>query len=197
MLSCEVCRSLLPQYIADGEPTSRAPAGLREHLAACGDCRDLAARLRSVESALRAYPMAAVPPDLAYSVAAQIRPSHAEPAEEWRWLPWDVWVPALALVVAVVLVCFSAPIPAFSAGPRIAIYPVTVSVGRLLPQPGSALSADSSWAVWMLVSLGLAVVGAMVGIKAWRHADPSAHQAVQDRVDDVTRRLGSLIGRPQ
>ncbi len=195
MLSCEECQNLLPQYIADGEPPSPTPAGLREHLAACAACRGYAVRLRYVEVALHAYPMVAVPPELAARIATQLLPDEPQPAEQWEWLPWDVWVPALALLVALALASFSVPLPAISATPSVAVNPVTVGLGPSIQEWVASLGDGSFWVIWTAASLTLAIIGFMVGMNAWKRAEPSQHQVLHERVDDVTRRLGGFIGR--
>lgn len=200
MLSCEECRGLLPQYIADGEPVRRAPAGLREHLAACVACRELAVRLRYVEGALLAYPSQDAPPALAQAVVAQITlPDARPPAEEWQWLPWDVWVPALALLLAVALASFSVPPHAFAPAPSIDVAPVTLPSGEALQAWLAGLRQSSGgslfWVAWTAASIILAVLGMMVGLSSWRRADATAHEALHARVAHVTDWVGGLLGR--
>ena len=108
-MNCRMIRSELPQYIADGEPALATYARLRGHLAACPACQGYAARLRVVEGALRAYPPVASPACLANSVVDSIVQDHQAEPEEWRWLPWDIWVPAAAFALAILIALMSIP----------------------------------------------------------------------------------------
>ena len=86
MLSCERMQHRLPQYVADGEPTTSDGDGVRAHLRLCVQCSAYADRLRVAEEALRTYPPMAPDPSLRHRI------TQAVAAEEARELVADTFL---------------------------------------------------------------------------------------------------------
>jgi anti-sigma factor RsiW len=199
MPGCRWCEDLLPQYVADGEPATRETARLREHLAACPACADLLVRLRHVETALLAYPQPALPGALAPHVVAQVAQAGPREPGAWEWLPWDVWVPVLALAIAVILAGFSAPQQAFAPGPMVDFAPTAEEWSATLHGWTSDLVAhpdvDPLLVLWIGGSVLVSIIGMLIGLSAWRHAASTSHDLLQLRVERVAHWLDALLGR--
>lgn len=199
MLSCEHCQERLPEFVADGEPATPATAYLREHLVTCAACADLLERLRHVEDALHAYPQPAAPPALAARIVDEVAAAPRREPASWQWLPWDIGVPMLVLVVAIVVATLSAPPQAFHGGPVVDISPTTKEWNAVLDGWTSGLArqtdADPFLTLWIGGSILAAIVGIAVGLSAWRRADDASHELLQVRVERVGEWFDGIIGR--
>jgi anti-sigma factor RsiW len=199
MPACEWYEDLLPQYVADGEPATRETAALRAHLASCPACADLLARLRHVEDALQTYPQPALPGALAAHVVAEVGQAGSREPGAWEWLPWNVWVPVLVLAIAVLLAGFSAPQQAFAPGPMVDLAPTADEWSATLDGWTSGLVAsphsDPLVLVWIGGSVLAAIAGMLIGLSAWRQADPTSHDLLQVRVERMAHWFGTLLGR--
>ncbi len=102
-LNCTEVRELLPAYVLDSlevEPAAR----VREHLAACADCRAEAAELSSVVAALaEQVPPVPTPPDLRRRVLAAVHREEEVPAAPAVLLPRASRQPWLAVAAALLL----------------------------------------------------------------------------------------------
>lgn len=108
MLSCKRAQNLLPQYIADGERVTSHDEALCAHLASCPTCRAYAQRLRLVEEALHTYPRAHPSPLLTDRILKAVERERAA-MEEWHPLSWDVWVPIVVFIMALLIASASLP----------------------------------------------------------------------------------------
>lgn len=193
--SCEPYCTALPQYVADGEPATPAHAALRRHLRECAACRGQLARLREVETALRAYPTVAAPPELAATTMARIEALNAAPHEEWRWLPWNLWLPALVLICAAAIVALALPDALLVDSLIEAGADWSASLEVWLAALSRQTETSSFWAVWLGVFVSAAGLGLTVALSGWRHVGEGSHRALQARVEHVTAWLDSLVGR--
>ncbi|MHB0857421.1 MAG: hypothetical protein ACYC5M_07595 [Anaerolineae bacterium] len=169
MTPCELCRAMLPQYIADGEPLLPGYTVLQAHLRTCPACRAYAARLHAVEDALRTYPMVAAPPQ----VAAQILSTLGEPThgtETWEPLPRSVWSPLMVTVVVAAMVFLS--IAQVDSGLFWANLESTF-VNWAQPQHVAAASRtltirqEDFWAVWCGIFVSISGLGLCVALSSW------------------------------
>ncbi len=182
MTSCREYEEQLISLAVLGEPGGAEFAPLRAHLAACPACRAELARLRQVEAALHTWPLAELPRDLVPLVMEQLA-QEPQQLPSWQLLPWRLWVPALAIALAVGL-CLARNL-----------------VGRVLPvgtppptavlyQPLGAEGRELFWAIWFGLFFTLAGVGVSVGLMSegdgfdrftsglrdrWEHLRESAH----------------------
>lgn len=192
-MNCRMIRSELPQYIADGEPALATYARLRGHLAACPACQIYAAHLRAVESALRTYPPVASPACLTDSVVDSIIQERQAEPEEWHWLPWDVWVPAAAFALAILIALMSIPshlltIPGVEKllG-TIQQWPTTISgwVDNLDLMTKEALF----WAIWSGVFATTAGLGISLSLAYFHKLSKQKLNDLETRVTDTANRL--------
>jgi hypothetical protein len=192
-VNCKMVRSDLPQYIADGEPPLATYAGLRGHLADCAACQSYAERLRAVEDALHAYPPVASPACLAHSVVDAIVQEQQARPEEWELLPWDVWVPAAAFALAILIAMMSIPsqlltIPGVEAiSETIQQWPTTISGWvnsvRLMTKE------HVFWAIWSGVFATTAGLGISLSLVYFHKLSRQKLNDLETRVADTANRL--------
>lgn len=165
--------------LANATTDSISDLALQQHLAQCPSCRAELARLRRAETVLRAWPLAPLPHDLVAPVMARIARYPTEPG--WQWLPWTVWVPALAItitigtVLAANLVGLKLP---ESAPAALTLPPATMPTMASLRQPLGAAGRDLFWAIWFGLFFTLAGVGVSLGL-----------MSRQSQLDDLTADL--------
>lgn len=165
MSDCGPYREALAEYAAENEPPTSRWVALDRHLADCPRCQAELARLRQVDASLRAWPRAVLAHDLVEPVMAQLTREPAAPA--WHVLPWAVWVPALAIALALGIVLTRNLVGASL--PIAAPAPVVVNVNaplasEVLRQPLNALESDLFWAIWCGLFAILAGVGIGLGL---------------------------------
>jgi hypothetical protein len=187
MNECEIQQASLAQYVADGEPDEREYQALRQHLASCEGCRQALASLRRVEAALWAWPLQEAPAGLTTRILDAIE---GEPqVEDWRPLPWSVWVPVLTLLVALALAVWLAPAP-------------DPAFARALPEPRADLlrlwlpeDQGLLWAVWIGVSAVLFGAGITMALVQGRMPNEAEMDHLRHRLSDTAQRLWHLAGR--
>jgi len=217
MSLCEHYQRELPQYVSDGEsslvrysgrsprrsrprsPTDVGDQDLRAHLALCAECREYARRLRLVEDALRTYPPVSPSADLAPLVMCRISAQGRKGNEEWHPFPWDVWVPSVAFVLALVLVVMFMPAQPLPAEP------VGTLEGTLSRWPGAfdtlvtnvraLMSQDIFWAIWSGIFATTAGLGIGLSLSCWSALDRKRLEELQDRFDDMATRVRGRMRR--
>lgn len=200
-MQCDEVRSRLAEYMADVVAGKDAPAcsnaaGLERHLAECAACRAEAERLRQVEEALWSYPGVTPPDGLTAAVMRRVAQERPVAEEEWRLLPWDVWVPAVAFVLALLVAVASIPphlLPAMSGGEiggTFAAWSEQVSAW-LAPIRGPA-EGGLLWAVLAAILATTAGLGLSLAINACA-ADEV--RAFESRVSDAASRLWDTARR--
>ena len=201
MSLCDRCRQELPQYIADREPALAHYQVLRGHLQVCDACRAYALRLSLVEDALRTYPLVSPDPEMTLLVMRRISYQDQRADEEWRLLPWNVSLPALALLLALALVVVSTP-------PQISpTMPVQELERTFFQLPGvvdawpasirALMRTDIFWAIWSGVFATTAGLGIGLSLANWNALNRERLERLEDRLADVaawlrnrTRRVG-------
>ncbi|MHB1294722.1 MAG: anti-sigma factor family protein [Anaerolineae bacterium] len=169
MRPCELCRAVLPQYIADGEPSLPMHEALRAHLDACPACAAYATRLRTVEEALHAYPAVPAPPQVAARVICTVR-TPARQAETWEPLPRSVWAPVLVTVIVTAMVFLS--VGQLSPGLFWGNLEATFA-GWLQPPevmsgaPTLTIHPEDFWAVLCGIFVSIAGLGFCVALSSW------------------------------
>lgn len=201
MSLCERVRSQLPQYVADGEPSLACYSRLRAHLVACGACQDYARRLCAVEEALRSYPAVAPSRDLTAAVLRNISEESPALQEEWHLLPWDVWVPAMALLLglAVAVVCLpphvlpAAQLPDLES--TLSDWPASVNTWLAPVYP--LVAGDQFWALWSGVFAAGAGIGISLSLNRWNALHTKGLNELEARVESVASRVRSYtrLGR--
>jgi len=192
MVSCALIERDLPQYIADGELALPVYSALRAHLAACPACSAYAAQLRLVEDALRTYPLAPIPVDLAERVRAIVDAEGQSFEEEWHVWQWDLGLPALALLLAMAIAILALPSDFVSWGSLAEWARTPVAVPPALPDWLDAMrrNAESSvfWAVWIGVFVTTAGLGIGLSLAGWERQHSR-------RLSDIESRVGQLANR--
>jgi len=192
-VNCRMVRSELPQYIADGEPALATYARLRGHLAACAACQGYAARLRVVEGALRTYPPVASPACLANAVVSSIVQEHQAEPEEWELLPWDIWVPAAAFILAILIAMMSIPshlltIPGVEEiSGAMQQWPTTIS--GWIDSMHLMTQEDAFWAIWSGVFATTAGLGISLSMAYFHKLSKQRLNDLESRVTDTANRL--------
>lgn len=198
---CDEVRPRLDEYIAEmvamrNAGTWRGDEALERHLAECAACRAEAERLRCVEEALWRYPGVTPPATLTADVMRRVAEERQAVEEEWRVLPWDVWVPAVAFLLALLVAVASIPphlLPTMSGdaiGGTVASWSEQVN-GWLAPIQGPA-QGGLLWSVLPAILATTAGVGLAVALSAWPSDELSA---VESRVTDAASRLWNLARR--
>ena len=165
MTGCQLYQEQLAEYAAAGEPAAQEFTALRAHLAVCPFCRAEIARLRRVEVSLHIWPLARLPHDLVQPVMIQIA---REPQDaNWELLPWTLWVPALAIALALGLVLATnlrgyvlpagAPLTTIPA-------PSALPTTEALHRPLSVAGSELFWAIWCGLFITLAGIGISLGL---------------------------------
>lgn len=86
------------QRLLDGASSPAEEQALRQHVAACAECRALWQAMTEVERALASPPMAPVPPGFAHRTMARLRTAPRVPTAQRGWV-----IPALAAALAVLV----------------------------------------------------------------------------------------------
>jgi len=199
MSLCEYYRQELPQYIADNEPRLALYQGLRAHLEVCAACRSYAMQLRIAEDALRTYPLVLAPTDLTAVVMRYICAQGSEGDEEWRLLPWEYWVPTLALFLALTLIMLSMP-PKMLVAVRLDELENTFShwpavVDKWLVSVQAMASKDAFWAVWSAVFATTAGLGIGLSLANWSALNRERLDRLEERAADMATWLRSRTRR--
>jgi len=199
MNDCSRYRTQLAGYVADGEPRTGEHAAVRAHLAHCAECQAYVPSLRCVESALHAMPMAVAPLALSDLILDSIADERQLVEEEWRVLPWTVWVPVLAMLFAAVVISMSLPthiqsalLPPEAQG---AIMPIRdlLSVENLpLERPANP---DLFWAMWIGIFCTTAGLGISLSLFSWTTGDTKSLEHVESNLSDAVGRLRSRVRR--
>jgi predicted anti-sigma-YlaC factor YlaD len=196
---CERVRAQLPQYVADGEPTLPAYSALREHLRMCASCRAFAARLRLVEGALHAYPRVSPAPEMAEAISRAVAQESQPAREGWRILPWDVWVPAVAFALAVVIAVMSIPAEVLSATSAPAWGAVVIQWPSWISAWFTALhlklGESQFWAIWIGIFATTAGLGISLSLTNWTARHSQSLDRLEARVTHAAARLWDLARR--
>ena len=191
MSLCEPFRRQLPQYVADGEPLEAAYNSLREHLRVCPACNAFAERLRLVEGALRTYPSVSPAPDMTERIMQAVSSESQTRQEEWQILPWDVWVPVLAFLLAVAIALMSIPADLLSAGAAPEWGTVVIHLPRFLNAWLGSLQIGEGqfWAIWIGIFAAMAGVGISLSLSNWTPEHSQSLDRLETRVTDMATRL--------
>lgn len=196
MSTCPEIRALLPEYVAEGKPGGPAYAALRAHLAACPRCRAQMERLCRVEAALRSWPIAAAPPDLApYVLAALV--GERRDAEPWQVLPWRIWVPALAVTVALFVSVVAMSLDAWPSADQVQTLLSGWHASILAWLAPLQVRVDPSifWAIWSGIFVTTAGLGISLGLRAFNQLDRQELDHLEEQAGEVADRVwGRLRG---
>ncbi len=209
---CEELALALAQYAADGEPHDVAWAALRAHVDDCPVCAARLARLRTVEITLMAWPVANPKPGLPRRVLAQLPTDYGRPTppEEWRTLPWNVWVPALTLAAGIALVWVASPLglphgdSVQHLGVRVGELPGAIgswasALGLPLDARAVAIPATGDkafWAIWSGLCIALGGGGVSLALGAWGEQHERRWQELRQSVAQAAERVVRLAHRP-
>ncbi|HHX43676.1 MAG TPA: hypothetical protein GX714_06780 [Chloroflexi bacterium] len=197
-MQCDQVRPRLSDYVADrvagrGEHASLEAQAVEQHLQVCAACRAAAERLRIVEEALWRYPGVTPPADLTADIMRRVARERPAVEEQWQALPWDVWVPAVAFVLALLVAVASIP-------------PHLLSVALAEGIDGTLASWTAQVRGWLaplaqggLLAVALAALlavtagwGLSLALSAWPSDELSAMEA---RVAHAAARLWNLARR--
>jgi hypothetical protein len=200
-MQCDEVWARLAEYIADvmsgkGPGASREAEALERHIEGCAACRAEAERLRWVEEALWSYPGVTPPADLTAAVMRRVAAECPVAQEEWHLLPWDVWVPAVAFVLALLVAVVSIPpglmpgIPGEGLGGAVASWSEQVNTW-LAPAQGPAHGG----LVWVVLGAILATTAGL-GLSLAVNAFPAAEVSeMESRVSSAASRLWDMARR--
>jgi hypothetical protein len=193
MLGCELVQGALAQYIADGEPALVIYAPLRAHVRACARCQADAERLRTVEVALHAYPLAMPPVDLAPSIVREVTNANRVGVEEWQLFSWEVWVPIVAFAVALLIAMISMPSHLFTS---MTLQDLEASIRAWSDTAGGWFAPleqltrnDLFWVLWSSVFVTTAGLGFSLSLKHWNREANRRLREMQDHVAEAASRL--------
>ncbi len=200
-MQCDQVQPRLSEYIADmasgrGGGASYDADALERHLAECPACRAEAERLRYVEEALWSYPGVTPPATLTADVMRRVALEHPAPEEAWRVLPWDVWVPAVAFLLALLVAVASIPphmlpmVPGQEIGGTVASWSEQVNV-FLTPLQGP-VQGGLLWSVLAAILATTAGLGLSLALSEWSSDEVSA---MESRVTDAASRLWNTARR--
>ena len=194
MLGCRQVGSDLPQYIADGEPELACHDALRAHLALCPHCRAYAERLHIVERALQSYPLASPNPQIVTLTMRRISAQEQAAQEEWRLLPWDVWVPAVAFFLAIVVAMMCLPPNLLPAVPLTDLERTVIIESAPIPL-GLQMNTELFWALWLGLSVIAAGLGLSLGLSHWNAANSKSLGRLETHVTDAATKLWDYARR--
>jgi len=188
-MSCERFREQLAQYIADGEPACSDYEPLRQHLVHCARCQTLAKDLRIVETALASYPLIVAPPTLRAELMRTIMQERQALQEEWRLLPWDVWVPAVAFGLALLIALLSLPAQLWQAAPVPESPDIWAKFGLWLNSLRLPNGDGLFWVIWVGVFATTAGLGLCLSLTNWTHDHTRQVEDLEARVADTVTHL--------
>lgn len=200
-MQCDQVRPRLSEYIADVASGRLAGApgdieALERHLEECPACRAEAERLRYVEEALRSYPGVTPPATLTADIMRRVAMERPVAEEEWRVLPWDVWVPAVAFLLALLVAVASIPPQLLPAVPGETIDDTVVSWAEqvnvwLSPLQGPA-QGGLLWAALATLLATTAGLGLSLALSEWTSDEVSA---MESRITAAASRLWNTARR--
>ena len=193
-MRCDEVRPRLVEYMADvvAGREGRAPGeveAIEQHLAACAACRAEAERLRRVEEALWSYPGVEPPPGLTAAVMRRVARERSAPAEEWQLFSWDVWVPVVAVALALVVTVVFIPsqllpaIPGVDVGSAVAAW--SEQLNAWLAPLGRPAQGGVVWAILGAILATTAGLGLSLALNAFPAAE----------VRELESRMGSAASR--
>jgi len=197
MKPCRQIESALAEYVARGLP-SESPRYRpeREHLRHCSECRAFLLALQEVEDALHRPPEYVPDPSLTDRILAKINAEIPIEVETWRILPTAVWLPAMALVVAL-LMAF-ALIPG-NAGPGLLVdaEPSRVAEGLSVATGGLwlALERDLFWPVWSGIAVTLAGFGLSLFLSQWDDKNKQEVVRFEEQARSAVSRVAEMARR--
>ncbi len=200
---CRLVQRQLPQYIADGEPALPLYASLRAHLASCHACSTYAAQLRLVENALHTYPLVAAGEGLGERIRATVDLEGRPRQEEWHLWQWDLWIPAIALVAALIIATLSLP-PGWASWGLLSEWantPLTApqalpgwvdKIRQVLPPqdlPGQNANSSVFWGVWIGIFVTTAGLGISLSLATWGRKHSQRLNDLESQVSDLATRV--------
>ncbi|MBM3188379.1 MAG: hypothetical protein FJZ90_06610 [Chloroflexi bacterium] len=192
MLPCDDLQWQLPQFVADGEPRSPAYTGLIRHLGSCACCADYARRLRMVEKGLRGYPALRPDPALTKRVL-EVVAAEQRAWEAWNPLPWNVWLPTLAIILA--LLVFAVSLPPQSVPVTLVedlehgLINWSVPLGTWATSLRLEVSTDRFWAIWTGVFVATAGIGLSLGLARWSRLNSRSLDDLEAQISDAVQRV--------
>jgi hypothetical protein len=190
MSICKQVQRWLPQYVADGEPDLANCAPLLRHMDECLICNAYAQDLRMVEGALRSRPVVA-PPNM---MATRIMDALADEGawdEEPSVLTWEVWVPGLALLVAIFVAIVALPSSMTPASHGVNGSPFAAWVASL----SESVKKDMFWAIWSGIFVSTAGLGISVAMGAWDETNTRRLNHLEQNAADMVDRLWTRARR--
>jgi hypothetical protein len=187
---------MLPEYVADGHPREPDDAVLRAHLAVCPQCRAEAERLCRVEAALRSWPIAAAPPELAPYVLAAVAGRRRD-AEPWQVLPWRIWVPAVAATLALLVSVLAMSVDTWPSADQVQALLAGwhASVADWLAPLQVRIDPNVFWAIWSGIFATTAGLGISLGLRAFNQLDRRELDHLEAQAGEVADRVwGRLRG---
>ncbi len=188
-MPCSKYLDALPEYVAAGEPDLSQYEGLRSHLAWCPCCQQDACTLRETEAALRAWPLYPVPPDLYARIMQAI--DRRLTVEEWQPMPWNVWLPALSLSLAVLLACHLMPSAVFG----LPLRQLVQENGEITVHLDPRLGQQAAWAIWTGVFAALAGIGLTLALTVGRMPSPQEMGEFRQRATHTVERILKTAGQ--
>jgi anti-sigma factor RsiW len=203
MRYCETIEDRLPQYVADGEPDTPEYAALQAHLTTCIACQQYLQQLRWVEHGLRSESRPAVDPDLTTRIMAAIAEERGlqtqSGADDWRLLPFDVWLPMVTLLLALTILTLSIPEHlrslAFRYAPQPEVLQRTVSLSGWLAPFEGGVGDPAFWALWIGLFVALAGLGLCVSLSAWSTDSAEGLAQLEAAVASWMRRVREGVRR--
>ena len=184
------CWVELAQYVADGEPPTEAYDALRAHLLGCAACQQRLAWLRLVEEMLQEWPQVAADPALAARIVAQLPPL-ATVSATWQALPWNVWVPALAVGLGLTLTMLALPQQMTQDLLSLAEWPQALKTYGVASQQ-APLNRDLFWTLWSGLSVAVGGVGVTMALNAWSERCSREAAQLLLAVSEAAHRLSRL-----
>jgi len=188
MLNHDQVWQQLADYVADGEPENSEYVALRIHLHDCALCRAQLARLRDVESALRSYPLLRPSPELTRSILHAIR---SEPRQEdWRLVPWSIWLPSLTLLLAFGFVAFVLPPHTQFALPMVSPEPLPATEAiQLREWLITSTQNDPFWPLWAGLLIVASGLGFALSLASWGSSTNRQFDRFESRLSSAAERL--------
>lgn len=194
MQPCDRFNTRLPQYVADGEPALPQWVDVRAHLSVCPVCQVQLERLQAVEDALRSYPLAE--PDSL--MTARIMEGVVEGEQDWQeWeiLPWSVWVPAMAVMLALLIASFSIPsqsLPVLATQGGEEVLPAWRGVVAGL---ASVAQGARFWTIWSGIFVTTAGLGISLALARWDTPHSKSLAQLEQRLSEAAGRLWATARR--
>jgi hypothetical protein len=111
----------------------------------------------------------AATPELAPQVMSIVAQERHAPRESWQLLPWRIWVPAVALTLALLVSVLVTSVGAWPTAEQAEalLSSWTTSATDWLGTLKGGIDPDLFWALWSGVFVTTAGLGLSLGLRAW------------------------------